>query len=106
MSQLSFMTILQQQCGQAELLDNKAMQIRNKINFYQCSHETLGIEVLQKSRFLIKHAKTMLQLIEKIEEHQAVQFAHIYIAVPNAPLCSKADAYMQSLHWTIVNDTV
>ena len=87
-----------------EKIEPKELGIRKKIDIY------LGVGLKdyfaavffleKKSRVLLKEAKEIEVLHEKLENHNESLIKERYIII-KAPLCSKAKAYLSSKGWKV-----
>lgn len=90
-------------------IDIKDLHSRKKIAIFLCvdlkSFYHVFFCVEQKSRFLIAHAKEMVDLEAKVRllENHNNKYKHICIS---HALCSKAEKYLQESGWRIYNDSM
>ena len=87
-------------------VDNKALGTRKKVAIYEGvdldSNYVAIFYLVQKSRFLRKHAdelELLLQKLKTMQEHNYKKSVLLY----RMPICSKAKALMQERGWRLID---
>jgi hypothetical protein len=85
-------------------IETSLIQTRKKISIFNGVDEKryyhLVMYPLQKSRFVLKHAEEIGLLASKVALHVNHNYAHKHLFL-NAPLCSKAQHYLEQAGWRI-----
>jgi uncharacterized membrane protein YjjP (DUF1212 family) len=88
-------------------IEPKLLGSRKKITIYDTcdiKNNLICIFVINsKSRFLVKNAKELELLNDKLKIYKEHNFKKTLILVSSS-LCSKAKAYMQGLKWKVYDD--
>jgi hypothetical protein len=87
-----------------QLVDNKTLGIRNKIQIYKAEDLKKNycaiLHISRKSRFLKKDVEVIEDIFKKIKIHFNHNFAKKMILI-QSPLCSKAKVLMKAYKWGI-----
>ena len=88
-------------------IEPKDLGSRKKITIYDtCDNKNnlISIYIISaKSRFLIKNAKELELLNNKLKDFKDHNFKKSLILI-SSPLCSKAKTYMKDLKWKVYDD--
>ncbi len=87
-----------------ESIDIKKLKSRKKIEIYSGidikSNYIVIFDLLQKSRFVLKNAKDIEVLFEKLKLLEGHNYKKKFILL-HSPLCSKAKKYLQEMRWRV-----
>jgi Ribonuclease G/E len=103
----SFLNDKNQLFKKFEEIETKVLGSRKKILIYDAcdiKNNLISVFVLEsKTRFLVKNAKEIEILNEKLKHYKDHNFKKTFILI-SSPLCSKAKKYMVDLKWKIYDD--
>jgi hypothetical protein len=90
-------------------IEPNKLNSRKKLEIYDVTtikNVVLNIFVIkQASRFIRKNANDLISLLEKLEEFTNKKYNKNILFI-NAPLCSKARAFLQESNWIVFHDTL
>jgi len=88
-------------------VEPKSLGSRKKISIYDtCDNKNNLISIFvidSKSRFLVKNAKELEDLNNKLKDYKEHNFKKTFVLISSA-LCSKAKKYMNELKWKVYDD--